>query len=172
MTGLETEAIGLVKSVFGFISGRSHKEPPAIWLDYISSSQPWHQDQVVLRCDGTAMAVDVRVGNFVSNDITWHRRIGIQSLAPGESKTIEAQFSYALRLGHEIGYMHRVLRGGRRVGLPVTFCDLRGNEYTRVFILRQEANATSAVSVRLGKLTKRNRTIEGLRSWFSGRLEV
>jgi hypothetical protein len=169
MTGvLETQAVGLARSGFD-IWAKLHRDPPAIWLDYISSNQPWHKDQIVLRCDGPGMAVDLRVGDFLANDIVWHRRIGIQSLAAGESKTVEAQFTHTPPNGHEVGYMWRVMRGKREVELPVSFCDLRGAEYTRIFILRQEANTTSAVSVSLGKLTRRLRGWEGLKTWFKSK---
>lgn len=165
MTGV-TQAVGLAKSGFD-IWARIHKEPPAVWLDYISLNQPWHKDQVILRCDGPGRAVNLRVGDFPAKDIVWHQRIVIQSLAAGESKTVEAQFAHTLPNGHEIGYMRRILRGGREVELPVTFCDLRGTEYTQIFILRQETNTTSAISVSLEKLTRnRPQAREVLKSWF------
>ena len=158
MTGVETEVFGIIKAAL------SHfwrlKEPPALWLEYISSGQPWSNDKIILRCDGPGRAIDVRVGDFIADDLAWHRRIVVPSLAAGQSESVEAQFSYNRPDHHEVGYMHRVLRNDRQVELPVTFCDLHGAEYTRIFILRQETNTSSAISVSLGKLTRRNRTLE------------
>jgi hypothetical protein len=47
------------------------------------------------------MVVDARVGDFLAKDITWRRRIGIQSLAAEESKPSRQGF-HTLPIGHEV----------------------------------------------------------------------
>lgn len=163
LPALEAEAVGIFKGLLGYIWKRFHKEPPGLWLEYISSGQPWHNDEIILRCDGPGRAVDIRVGDFLAEDIVWHRRIAVPSVGAGESVRVEAQFEYGR---YEIGYMHRVLGNGRRVELPVTFCDLHGAEFTRSFVLRQETNTSSAISVSMGRLSKRNHVLEKLKKLF------
>jgi hypothetical protein len=150
----ETQAIGFARSGFD-IWTKFRKEPPAIWLDYISSHYPWHRDQIVFRCDGPGRIVDLRVGDFSATDINWHEHIVITSLAAGETMTVESQFTHILPNGHEIGYMFRILRSGRTVEVPVSFSDLRGRRYTQSFVLRRERNTISDVSVSVGKPSKR-----------------
>jgi hypothetical protein len=160
LPALEAEAIGIFKGVLGYIWKQFHKEPPGLWLEYFSSNQPWRNDEIILRCDGPGRAIDIHVGDFLADDIVWHKRIAVSSLGAGESISVEAQTAYG---PHEIGYMHRILRNDRQVELPVTFCDFHGAEYTRIFILRQETNTSSAISASLGKLSRRNRTLEKLK---------
>jgi hypothetical protein len=157
VAAVEAEAVGIFRGLLGYIWKQFHKEPPGLWLEYISSGQPWHNDEIILRCDGPGRAIDIRVDDFLAEDIVWHRRIAVPSLGAGDSVRVEAQVAYGR---YEIGYMHRILRNNRQVELPVTFCDLHGTEYTRNFVLRQETNTSSAISVSLGKLSRRNRTLE------------
>jgi hypothetical protein len=88
--------------------------------------------------------------------VAWHMPIEVQSIDPGTPEVNrEAEFQIVVSPNRlEIGYMRRVLEKSESqpLTLPVTFSDLHGTVFNRIFILRRGEGRGQPIIVRLGSL--------------------
>jgi hypothetical protein len=134
---------------------------PEIVIEW-ESSHPWNQDVVRFRNLGKSAALLVEMGDFSWPELSWHRRIVIQSLYPGSQPSVMvAEFNEEGKAPNDnyVGHLGHVLDSTRYanrkpLSVDVTFSDQNGTKFTRSFILRRGTGGTTSpgVLIEMGKL--------------------
>jgi hypothetical protein len=118
-----------------------NRQGPRISVDWKSTTT--HQDQsddrrmstgedeIKIKNIGTSSAFGVRLGDFSTPQIGWHRRIEIQTLHSNAEKTVRPEFSVEVGPhSHEIGYMRYIL-AKNPVSLPLLWSDINQTSYVQ-----------------------------------------
>ena len=151
--------IGLCFFVASFRAWRKeyieNRKGPQILMEWNSSDR--QRDTIRLRNIGNSSALNIRVGPFSWEELTWHRQIEMSSIHPNDEISQEAQFTRTTNSGiGEIGYMRYILNSSSLqrdpLSLDVTFVDINNTTFVRTFLLRHGNNISSVVVVELGPL--------------------